>query len=180
MLKYTQRVAQLFRSPLLSLEIHCHFMELLGAAKSFIIAVSAKECVTLFDAQTLIMQKYMMSAQSSSCGPQGKEALPSLPCRTSDTSSTLSVPSVWVPPAESSNSHENLHREDAHWKQGSPEEGSMDWYHWIAARFSQECDSKHPAWRIGGIAHAQWSTLQAYIVSFVIMTKPCQTVKYGV
>lgn len=53
---------------------------------------------------------------------------------------------------------------DHSWKQGSPEEGSMDWYHWIAARCNDEKTAKHAAWQIGGIAHVQWATMQAYIV----------------
>ena len=40
----------------------------------------------------------------------------------------------------------------------------MDWYHWIAARSQEERQGKHPAWRPGGAAHAQWRTMEAYIV----------------
>lgn len=47
---------------------------------------------------------------------------------------------------------------------GSPEEGSVDWYHWIAARCQEEQKGKHPAWRPGGAAHAQWKAMEAYIV----------------
>ncbi len=43
----------------------------------------------------------------------------------------------------------------------------MDWYHWIAARRHEEQKGKHPAWRPGGSAHAQWTAMQAYIVGFL-------------
>ena len=34
---------------------------------------------------------------------------------------------------------------------GAPEEGTMDWYHWLAARSHGEADDKRPAWRaVGG------------------------------
>ena len=56
------------------------------------------------------------------------------------------------------------HRSEASWGRGSPEEGSMDWYHWIAARCHDDNGSKHPAWRSGGVAHAQFAAMQAYIV----------------